>query len=429
MAIREFLAQNKGYHAFTEKGVAANRMGKFKILFPDLEGTEGLKVKYCLKRHDFDFGCNLFMLDQYETAEENDRYLTLWKKLFNTAVVPVYWEGTEPQQGLLRYDDHNGVNMYRRPPARKVVDYCKANNITPKGHPLFWHEFIPSWLPKNWNELFPLIEKRFAEISELFAEDIPVFDVVNEPSRIWDMTFEHASDGYTMLNPPEDYLEQLLTLGKKYFPNNQLILNDAVSASFMDFRGIYGGYYQLHKRLIGEGYKIDKIGLQCHTADMEQFKNVFVADRLNSLLNTYGSLGKEVVISEISIESGIGEDAQAEAVEMLYRVAFSNPHVSGIFWWNLDDNGVTTFQNRDAVGENLPTSGLVRNGMPKESYRILDRLINQEWHTEGEAQINGELEFEGFYGNYDLELEVNGKVCRKQISLGKNDPREIQVIL
>ena len=429
MAIKEFLKKSGEYTAWADQAIVKNRIGKFNINFSSQKKLGKMKVRYQLKRHDFDFGCNIFMMDQYETAEENERYLAMWKRVFNTAVIPLYWEGTEPEQGLYRYCEDNGVDMYRRPPAKKVVEYCLKNGITPKGHPLFWHEFIPSWIPKDWNEAFPLIEKRFAEIAELFADDIPAFDVLNEPSRIWDMTFEHATDGYTMVVPPDGYVEQVLELGRKYFPNNELILNDAVSASFCDFRGVYGGYYQLNKRLIESGYRIDRIGLQCHTKDDERFKNVFVADRLNSLLDIYGSLGKNVVISEISIPSNIGEDIQAKAVEMLYKVSFSNPHVSGVFWWNLDDNGIQTFKNRDALGENLPSTGLIRNGVPKESYRVLDRLIHEEWHTEGSITTDGHVAFEGFFGTYEIMVQTNEKTYTFEVSLNKNDTREINLVI
>lgn len=106
----------------------------------------------------------------------------------------------------------------------------------------------------------------------MFANDIPVFDCVNEPVRIWDMCHEHKSDGYKMIVPPDDYLEQLFKLGKKYFPNNELIFNEATGAAFCEFKGIYGGYYQLIDRLLKQDMKIDRIGLQCHINDSEIFK-------------------------------------------------------------------------------------------------------------------------------------------------------------
>ena len=112
------------------------------------------------------------MLNQYDDFTMQETYLSQWKELFNTAVIPLYWEGTEPQQGRLRYDVDSPNDVYRRPPAATVVDYCLKNGIAMKGHPLFWHEFIPKWLPNDFEELFPLLEKRFREISERFGSKI-----------------------------------------------------------------------------------------------------------------------------------------------------------------------------------------------------------------------------------------------------------------
>ena len=120
---------------------------------------------------------------------------------------------------------------------------------------------------------------------------------------------------------------------------------------------------------------------------------------------------------------------QAKAVEMLYKVSFSNPHVSGVFWWNLDDNGIQTFKNRDALGENLPSTGLIRNGVPKESYRVLDRLIHEEWHTEGSVTTDGHVAFEGFFGTYEIVVQTNEETYTFEVSLNKNDTREINLVI
>ena len=430
MAMEQFLNDSVGYEQLTNRKIRENRMGHFAL---ELQGDNlpaQLTATCSLKRHDFDFGCNIFMLDQYDTNEENQRYLDLWKPLFNTAVVPLYWEGTEPRQGLLRYQSDNGCSMYRRPPASRVLDYCECSGITPKGHPLFWHEFIPQWLPNDWNQLLPLIEKRFREISELYAHRIPVFDLLNEPSRIWDMTFEHKNDGYKMVAPPEGYIEDIFRLGEQYFPDNQLILNDTVGASFCDFRGVYSGYYQLLRQLLSQGRKIDKIGLQCHTSDDPVFRNVFCADRLSSLLDTYAGLGREVVISELSIVSETSEELQARAAEQLYRIAFANPSVSGVFWWNLDDNGILTTKNRSALGENLPSSGLVRNGIPKQAYRTLLDLIHNQWHTEETVvSSNHRIEFDGFFGTYEVKLHGSNFEKTVTVSLNRNSNPSIKLEL
>ncbi|MGI6279577.1 MAG: endo-1,4-beta-xylanase [Acutalibacteraceae bacterium] len=426
------LNESSGYKQETQKKINQCRTGEFCLkVKSNNSNIKNIKLSYKLKRHDFDFGCNIFMLNQYDSQEETDRYLELWKGLFNTAVVPLYWEGTEPEKGKLRYTCDSDNNIYRRPPAQTVVNYCKQNGITPKGHPLFWHEFIPRWLPTEWNELLPLIERRFAEISELFGADIPVFDLLNEPSRIWDMTFEHKNDGYFMVAPPKGYIEQICALGAKYFPNNKLIINDAVSASFVDFRGVYGGYYQLLERLIRQNERFDKIGLQCHTSNSENYKNVFCADRLADVLKTYGSLGKEVVISEISIVSSDSEELQAQAAELLYRVAFAEPSVSGVFWWNLDDNGILTVKNRDVMGENLPSAGLVRNGVEKQSYKTLKNLIKNEWNTSGDVktETGKTITFNGFYGIYEVEISAENFTKTFEVDLSKHSEKSKVITL
>lgn len=388
-----------------DRDIEKYRKGDFSITVLKNGKPYNTKVSYKMKKIDFDFGCNIFMLDQYEDQEMQETYLRQWKNLFNTAVVPLYWEGTEPEQNVLRYTMDTDIDIYRRPIAERVVTYCKENGIALKGHPLFWHEFIPKWLPENWDELLVLIEKRFKEISELFADDISVFDCVNEPARIWDMCHEHKSDGYKMVAPPDGYLEQIFELGKKYFPKNELILNEATPAAICEFKGIYGGYYQLIERLLNQGAKIDRIGLQCHIGDSELFKNIFNAERLYGVLDGYSKLGKPIVLSEIGLSTD-DEEIQAEATEQLYKICFSVENMSGIFWWNLDDNGILTKKNRNAGAENLPYGGLCRNGRPKAAYKVLDRLINHEWTTSGKADLSdGKAVFRGFYGEYEITVD------------------------
>lgn len=423
--IENFLENSRDYYeGRVDRDIERNRKGNFTIKVKKCELPDNnLTVKYRLKRIDFDFGCNIFMLGQYDNDEQQGTYLKQWTNLFNTAVVPLYWEGTEPMQGKLRYSLEVENDIYRRPPVDMVVDFCKKNNIKMKGHPLFWHEFIAQWLPEDWQELYPLIEKRFKEISDRYAESIPVFDCVNEPSRIWDMRHEHKKDNYKMVAPPDGYLEKVFELGERYFSNNELILNEATGASFCEFKGIYGGYYQLIQRLLSQGVKIDRIGLQCHISDSPVFKNLYDAERLYEVLDGYASLGKPLVLSEIGLSCS-DEQIQAKAVVQLYKICFSHEKMSGIFWWNLDDNGILCDKKRNAMAENLPFGGLVRNGIPKLAYKELDRLINEEWTTSGETLLSdGKFSFRGFYGEY--EIVINGKTYN--LNLGKNSDKNIVI--
>ncbi len=427
--IKESLENGREYYLErADRDIEKYRKGDFSLQITENGAPIDASVTYKLNKIDFEFGCNIFMLDQYGDPQRQEQYLEQWKKLFNTAVVPLYWEGTEPERGVLRYSKDTKIDMYRRPVADRVVEYCRENGIDMKGHPLFWHEFIPKWLPDDWNELLPLVEKRFKEISERYADEIKVFDCVNEPGRIWDMTHEHRIDGYKMVTPPEGYLEQVFALGKKYFPNNTLVLNEAVGSAICEFKGIYSSYYQLLERLVGEGLKIDRIGLQCHCDDSPYFKNIYDAYRLYGILDGYSKLGKPIVLSEIGL-SCKDEELQAAAAEQLYKICFSVDKMSGIFWWNLDCDGILTNKERnEALGENLPNAGLCNRGREKAAYKVLDRLINREWHTEGGADAKGGLcSFRGFYGKYDISVTRNGEKKNFTVDFPKNGAKEIKL--
>ncbi len=411
LLIKKYLNDGLAYYEErAEREIEENRKGNFTITLTDAQGKPlaGQTVRAKHMTHDFDFGCNFFMYNQYETDTENRRYETAWKKLFNTAVVPFYWEGTEPEQGYLRYDLDAPNDVYRRPSAASVVKWAKENGVRTKGHPLFWHEFIAKWLPEEWDSLYPLLEKRFGEIASRFGEEVPVFDCVNEPARVWNVHKEHPTDGWKHIVPPDDYVKTVFALARRYFPTNKLILNEAVGAAFSEFHGRYTGYYLNIKDLLSRGVSIDYIGLQCHTGNDPAFRNIYDGARLYEIFDTYADFGKPLVLSEISVPSvfgGVQDEAfQAEAAKMLYRICFSHKAVNGIFWWNLPDDGIATVK-RKAMGENMPSTGLVDGDWrEKEAYRVIDDLINREWRTDVTLTTDedGKIAFRGFYGIYEI---------------------------
>jgi len=48
---------------------------------------------------------------------------------------------------------------------------------------------------------------------------------------------------------------------------------------------------------------------------------------------------------------------------------------------------------------------------------VLDELIHQTWHTELETRVNGRLNFRGFYGEYEVEAECNGRKAVQRVRL------------
>jgi hypothetical protein len=80
------------------------RKGNCKLCFKDKEGNPlvGKTVKINQTSHDFKYGANIFMLDEFENKEYNIKYREEFKKHFNLATVPFYWDGLEPEEGKPR---------------------------------------------------------------------------------------------------------------------------------------------------------------------------------------------------------------------------------------------------------------------------------------------------------------------------------------
>lgn len=418
------------FSARADRDIERNRKGNFELVISDAAGNpvKNARITAHMTKIDFNFGANIFMLGEYGTAEKNRLYEEKFCKLFNSATVPLYWEGTEPRRGCLRYDSSAKRDCYRRPPADAVRDFCREHNLRMKGHPLFWHEFIPHWLPDSFNELKPLLVKRFEDISQRYAGDFERFDVVNEPSRIYDVYMRDRRNPNTKCIVPDDgYIPWIFGLADRCFPTNTLILNDTVGASFGEFRGKYSGYYLNIARLLDRGVRIDEMGMQCHLSE-NGTKNVYNSEILYDVLDTYASLGKPINISEISIPSEfdgrVDEQLQALAAERLYKACFSHDSVTGITWWNLPDDGVLTAK-RVAANENIPSTALLDiDYKEKLAYKVLDRLINHEWTTDVTVRTNefGIASFSGFYGNYDITVADGKDEFRTSVLLCKNSP-------
>ena len=60
---------------------------------------------------------------------------------------------------------------------------------------------------------------------------------------------------------------------------------------------------------------------------------------------------------------------------------------------------------------------------------MLDNLINKVWHTEICDEIaESEYEFRGFYGKYEIEVQVNGETKKAIFDLSKYKSDTINLI-
>ncbi len=414
----ELLKDNSELDFKIKNNIELHRKGLGRISLHDSAGNPVPAASIVLrqKSHEYKFGCNIFMLEQFPDEERNRAYEKRFSDLFNHAVAPFYWCDLEPEPGNERFD-RNSKPIYRRPPPDMICDFCEKNDISVKGHPLAWYKFLPKWLPDDKRKVRDLWERRFARISEHYSNRIRDWDVYNEAQTY---------------NPdilPDNSVELAFELAEKYFPGCKLNYND--DNMWFRFSRENTPPYLLVEKLLSKGLKVSGMGLQFHMFDwllrdgmFQQFMN---AERLYQILDQFSLLKLPVNMSEVSIisrrELGDGDRFQELVAEKLYRLWFSHPATDGIIWWNMVDGTGANAPLGSEDGENSLRAGLVNCDMtPKPAYNAIQNLIKEKWwthHVEIDYVDRGDNRFHGFYGDYDVEIKRDGEKYSKKIKLSK----------
>lgn len=423
-----------------QSGIEANRKGWAKIRVVDQEGNavKNASLKIRQKTHDFKFGANIFMLDELETAEKNERYKEQFASLFNLATLPFYWADLEPEQGLLRFEK-DSPKRYRRPAPDLCLDFCKKHGIEPKLHCLVYEQWSPPWLPMDVPTVKRLLNKRIAQIAERYAEQIPTMEVINETlCGEKDLPERHT----TRFFREPDIVEWSFEHARRYLPTTQLIINEATGHCWQKgFKYNRSAYYMQIERALLKGASIDSIGMQFHAfhkreEEEEMTKPLYDPKNLFRVMDQYADFGKPLQITEVTIPSYSweqeDEEIQAELLTNLYKIWFSHPNMEAIIYWNLTDGYAAYAKQGDMTcGENYYHGGLMRFDMsPKPAFAALDTLINKTWRTNLDTTTeNGKLEMKGFYGTYEVEVTADGKTTTQTIHLEKDADNRFTVVV
>lgn len=437
---RQVLELFEEYKDFTadrvKNGIELYRKGYAFLVVKDENGApvEGAEITVKQKSHEFRFGANLFMLDELETPEKNEAYKKHFLELFNMATLPFYWDATEPEEGKTRY--HKDASpVYRRPPIDRCIEFCEANGIEPREHGLAYENFFPKWLhgaptPKVKQAL----NRRYREIAERYADRINTIEVTNEMD--W-----APGKGKTTFYEEPDYVEFCFKLAQKYFPANQLVINEHTSACWKDNCRPSDKYYAYIKNAIDAGARIDAIGMQYHQfkkreAEYEKTRVTYDPVQLYKHMDLYAQFGKPLQVTEVTVPAysweAEDEEIQAEILKNLYAIWFSHPAMEQIVYWNLvdgyahvwdpDPEKIRVSQGNMTLGENYYYGGLLRFDMtPKPAFFAIKDLIEREWHTEAEMSTNGmgKAQFKGFFGRYEVTVRKDGKTVTKELDLSK----------
>lgn len=426
------------------EGIERYRKGDCVLTVTDRQGNPipNAVVRLEQKTHEFRFGANIFMLDELESSEKNEKYKAAFRDVFNMATLPFYWNTLEPERGQPRYAK-DSARIYRRPPIDRCIEFCEKNGIEPREHGLAYDRFFPEWLSHaSTEEVKAAFSNRCEEIASRYADRIPTIEVTNE------MEWER---GTTAFYDQPDYVAWCFRTAAQYFPHNLLCINEHTGLCWEDRGRATDKYYSYIEANMLRGARIDAIGMQYHLfyKREEEYRKTRLTLNPRNLyrhMDLYAGLGKPLQITEVTIPAFSwekeDEEIQAALLEQLYSIWFSHPSVSQIVYWNLvdgyahvwdtDEETIRASQGNMALGENYYYGGLLRFDLsPKPAYAKLKELIQKRWHTALTlvTDENGKASFRGFYGNYDLEITANACVKQAELLLsshGDND-REVMV--
>ncbi len=415
-----------------ESGIEINRKCYGYITVIDSNGNpvKDAKIKLNQITHEFKYGANIFMLKQFDSDEKNAEYERLFcEASFNIATLPFYWKDLEVERGKPRYAS-DSPNVYRRPAPDLCMNFCERNGIEPREHALAYDAFYPDWMVEAAPiEAKRLLEARMKEIAERYADRIPTIEVTNE------VTWNNGSRFHT----EPDYVTWCLQTAAKYFPHNELVVNEWTGI-WSDRLRDWSRYHLIIEKALRDGARIDAIGMQYHmfySKDTEAKDTELFYDPRNLyyIMDSYANFNLPLQITEVTIPAYSNdpedEEIQADIIEQLYSIWFSYPNVEQIIYWNLIDGYAAYAPLGDmTAGENKFYGGLLRFDMtPKPAYYRIKELFEKRWHTDASAvsNDNGEAIFKGFYGEYDVEIDVNGVVSNHRINLSKGAENDFTI--
>lgn len=384
---------------------------KLRVYGNDGKPLGGAKVTVNQIGHEFLFGCGAFESIPYtsgfipkelnlsddqkeEFRKKQEDRMQKWLGLFNYGTLPFYWGGFEPEEGKPNTEV-----------LKKAAEFLKSKDVAIKGHPLCWHTGCVPWLMNydNATILKKQLERIHREVSG-FKGLIDMWDVINEVviMPIYDK-YDNAITRICKEKGRVALVKEVFNAAQESNPDGIFLINDFNLSS---------NYEILIDGCLNAGVPIKTIGLQSH-----QHQGVWSEEKTNEILSRFEHFGLPIHFTENTIVAGplvdpsiddlqdahYDDDAatpeyeqkQAESLEAMYRRLFENhPLVTAITNWDFGDGAWL----------NAPSGVIRKDGSLKPSYKTLQKLIKEEWHTKLEVQSDSEgyISMKGYRGKYEL---------------------------
>lgn len=344
-----------------------------------LAGTE---VTVAQRRHAFTFGNIGFDLVALANDERDagstvfggardhlEHLADLWLDVFDTATLPFYWRGFEPERG------HPDTARLLR-----TARWFRERGVAVKGHPLVWHTLAPQWLlPLSDDEVLDAVRARVTREVGDFAGVVDTWDAINEVVIL--PVFTAEENAITRLAQRDGRIATVrlaFETARAANPGATLLLNDF---------DLSPRYEELIEEVLAAGIRVDALGLQSH-----MHQGYWGEEKTLGILERFARFGLPLHWTETTLVSGHlmppdvddlndyrvpdwpttpeGEARQADEIVRHYRTLVGHPAVQAVTYWGLTDDGAWL---------GAPAGIVRKDGTPKPAYDELRRLVKDEW--------------------------------------------------
>jgi len=248
-------------------------------------------------------------------------------------VAGFYWSQTRPSPSMFNFSNTD-----------YFAKFADANKMLLRGHPLVWHEVLPSWFKEkvSRDNAEQILTDHIQSLVRRYAGRMHSWDVVNEAVNAED----GRSDG--LRNTPwleflgADYIDLAFRVASASDPHALLVYNsDGLLYDTPEDEANRIAVLKLLEHLKSKGTPIDALGIQSHLRGDE---TRFNPQKMSSFLRDVASLGLKILVTEIDVidqklpsDIIVRDRIVAATYEDYLSVVLDQPAVIAVISWGLSD--------------------------------------------------------------------------------------------
>jgi GH35 family endo-1,4-beta-xylanase len=296
-----------------------------------------------------------------------------------------------------------------KPKTVEILQACKSKNIHVKGHVLVWpgYRHLPDKYKQHKGKPDSIKHMVFNHLDDILSQTSPYIDR-------WDVVNELYTNKDLQAITSNEIIYDIFKKVKKEYPEFKRYINEygIINKGGTNIEKLQW-YYNYIKEIDANTSKaVDGIGIQAHFGT-----DLTPPEKILEILTKFEPLNKTISISEYTL------DITDPVIRKLYTedlmiAAFSHPNVNEFLFWGYQGS------HKDKVDLITPDG---KTGSMGEAYQ---NLVNKQWNTQLKTNVkDGNVSFKGFYGDYTVTFNNNGKEYTGSFSLSKNDKSIVKNIV